>query len=107
MIVIGFGLGKRTGCFAITLSWLNEIAPIGPRHDFCRYLPPLTKPLNLLGTAWLHAQHILRPELFAEVKIQLLSIFPRVYAWNWVPSDLERAQDGVVQTCIAHHEDDR
>ena len=46
-------------------------------------------------------------ELFAQVKEQLLSIFPRVYTWNWVSSDLERAHDWVAQTCIWHHEDNR
>lgn len=102
----GEGSDHAVACLAIRLSWLTYIAPDWAK---ARLLPLFAADHQAAEPAWnglFHSQHIPRPELFAEVKIQLLSIFPRVYAWNWGSSDLERAHHWVSQTCIWHHEDD-
>lgn len=103
----GEGSDHAVSCLAIRLPWLNYIAPDWVK---ARLLPLFAADHQAAEPAWnglLHSQRIPRPELFAEVKNQLLSIFPRIYAWNWDPSDLERAHDWVAQTCIWHHENDR
>jgi hypothetical protein len=94
-------------CLAIRLSWLSHIAPDWAR---ARLLPLFATDHPAAEPAWnglLHLHQIPGPEIFVEVKDQLLSIFPRIYDWNWDPSDLERAHDWVAQTCIWHHEDER
>ena len=103
----GEGSDHAVSCLAIRLSWLNYIAPDWAK---ARLLPLFAVNHQAAEPAWnglLHSQHIPGPELFAEVKFQLLSIFPRIYTWNWDPSDLELAHHWVAQTCIRHHEDDR
>lgn len=103
----GEGSDHAVACLAIRLPWLNYIAPDWAK---ARLLPLFAADHQAAEPAWnglLHSQHIPGPELFAEVKFQLLSIFPRIYAWNWDPSDLKRAHHWVAQTCIWHHEDDR
>jgi hypothetical protein len=103
----GEGSDHAVSCLAIRLPWLNYIAPDWAK---ARLLPLFAADHPAAEPAWnglLHAPRIPGPELFVELKTQLLSIFPRVYTWNWDSSDLERAHDWVAQTCIWHHEDDR
>jgi hypothetical protein len=103
----GEGSDHAVACLAIRLPWLTYIAPDWAK---ARLLPLCAVDHPAAEPAWnglLHSHHIPRPELFVEVKTQLLTIFPKVYSWNWDSSDLERAHDWVVQTCIWHQNDDR
>jgi len=103
----GEGSDHAVACLAIRLPWLNYIAPDWAK---ARLLPLFAADHPAAEPAWnglLHSQHIPRPELFAEVKMQLLSIFPGIYVWKWGSSGLERAHHWVAQTCIWYHEDDR
>lgn len=103
----GEGSDHAVSCLAIRLPWFNYIAPDWAK---ARLLPLFAVDHPAAEPAWnglLHSHRIPGPELFAEIKTQLFAIFPKVYTWNWGVSDLERAHDWVVQTCIWHHEDDR
>lgn len=97
----GDGSDHAVSCLAVRLPWLNYIAPDWAK---ARLLPLFAAGHQAAEPAWnglLHSQHIPQPELFAEVKIQRLPIFPRVYDWNWSTSDLERAHNRVAQTHLA------
>jgi hypothetical protein len=101
----GEGSDHAVSCLAIRLSWLSHIAPDWAE---ARLLPLFAINHPAAEPAWnglLHLHQMPGPEIFVAVKEKLLSVFPRVYAWNWDPSDLERAHDWVAQTCIWHHED--
>jgi hypothetical protein len=103
----GDGSDHAISSLAIRLSWLNYLAP---DWTSSRLLPLFATGHQAAEPAWnglLHSQHIPQPELFGQIKSQLLSIFPKIYDWNWEDSDLERAHDWVAQTCIWHHEDNR
>lgn len=103
----GEGSDHAVSCLAIRLPWLTYIAPDWAK---ARLLPLFAVDHPAAEPAWnglLHSHRIPGPELFVEVKTQLLSIFPKVYTWSWDSSDLERAHDWVAQTCIWHHEDYR
>ncbi len=103
----GEGSDHAVAILTRDLRWLNYIAP---KWAKVRLLPLFSPDHQAAEPAWnglFHSPHIPQPELFAEIKVQLLLIFPRVYAWSWGSSDLKRAHDWVAQTCIWHHEDDR